>query len=58
MGTVRIGVVGCGGIFRGAHVPYLAWRADRARVVAVADAKRENAQQEADRFGAVLCDDL
>jgi len=57
MGTVRIGVVGCGGIFRGAHVPYLQWRADRARVVAVADAKRENAQQEAGRFGAALCDD-
>ncbi|MBM4040327.1 MAG: Gfo/Idh/MocA family oxidoreductase, partial [Planctomycetes bacterium] len=57
MAAIRVGVVGCGGIFRGAHVPYLQWRTDRARVVAVADAKRENAQQEADRFGAVLCGD-
>ena len=57
MEAVRVGVVGCGGIFRGAHVPYLQWRTDRVRVAAVADAKRENAQQEAERFGAALCDD-
>jgi len=57
VGTIRIGVIGCGGIFRGAHVPYLQWQADHAPVVAVADARRENARQEAKRFGAALCDD-
>jgi len=57
MEPIRIGVIGCGGIFRGAHVPYLQWRTDRCRVTAVADLKRANARQEADRFGARLCRD-
>jgi len=57
MEPTRIGVIGCGGIFRGAHVPYLEWRTDRCRVTAVADLVRENAEQEAERFGAAVCDD-
>lgn len=56
MGAIRIGVVGCGGIFRNAHVPYLEWRTDRCRVTAVTDLKRGNAEQEAERFGAEVCD--
>lgn len=57
MEPVRVGVIGCGGIFRGAHVPYLEWRTDRVRVTAVADVKRESAREEAERFGAEVCDD-
>jgi len=57
MSVIRVGVIGCGGIFRGAHVPYLQWRTDRARVTAVMDIQRQNAQQEAERFGAAICDD-
>lgn len=57
MAPIRVGVIGCGGIFRGAHVPYLEWRTDRLQITAVADAKRANAKQEADRFGAKLCKD-
>ena len=57
MAPIRIGVIGCGGIFRGAHVPYLEWRTDRCTVTAVTDLKRENAEAEAERFGAEVCKD-
>ena len=57
MGAVRVGVVGCGGIFRGAHVPYLEWRRERVRVTAVTDLRRANAKQEAERFDAAVCKD-
>ena len=57
MTPVRIGVIGCGGIFRGAHVPYLEWRTARCTVAAVTDLKRENAEAEAERFGAEVADD-
>ncbi|MFW6164228.1 MAG: Gfo/Idh/MocA family protein, partial [Planctomycetota bacterium] len=57
MDPVRIGAIGCGGIFRNAHVPYLAWRTDRCQVTAVADLKRENAEQVAAQLDAEVCDD-
>ncbi|GIX06459.1 MAG: hypothetical protein KatS3mg115_0862 [Candidatus Poribacteria bacterium] len=46
-----MGVIGCGGIFRSLHAPYYEVT-DRARIVAVADVREENARQAAERFGA------
>jgi len=54
---VKVGVIGCGGIFRGAHLPFLEWRRDRVQVTAVADLKRANARQVAERLGAKVCRD-
>jgi len=56
MEKIRIGVIGCGGIFRNLHVPYLDMT-DRAAVVAVADRNEEAAREQAARFGADRYDD-
>ncbi len=44
-----VGVIGCGGIMRGAHLP--AYRRFGYRVVACCDVVEENARQAADQFG-------
>lgn len=46
-----VGVVGCGGIARGAHFPNLV-RNPRVRLVAVADIDPERARQAAETYGA------
>lgn len=46
-----VGVIGCGGIARLAHLPNLA-RNPRVRLVAVADINQESARQAAEEFGA------
>ncbi|MFP4055596.1 MAG: Gfo/Idh/MocA family protein [Candidatus Brocadiia bacterium] len=56
MAPIGIGVIGCGGIFHGAYVPYLEWQSERARVVAVHDVKDGTAAREAARFGAQRCE--
>lgn len=49
--TVRVGLIGCGGIMR-PHVEGWKAVADRAQVVAVADISPENAQTRVDQLGA------
>ena len=52
MGTkVRVGVIGAGGIARGAHLPGYAKIPDEAEVVAISDIDEARAQQVADEFG-------
>ena len=52
MGTkVRVGVIGAGGIARGAHLPGYAKIPDEATVVAISDIDESRAQQVADEFG-------
>ena len=52
MGTkVRVGVIGAGGIARGAHLPGYAKIPDEATVVAISDIDEPRAQLVADEFG-------
>ena len=51
MAGVRVGVIGCGGIFRNLHTPYLE-TTTLAKVVAIADQNEEAAKEQAERFGA------
>ena len=52
MGTkVRVGVIGAGGIARGAHLPGYAKIPDEATVVAISDIDESRAQEVADEFG-------
>jgi UDP-N-acetyl-2-amino-2-deoxyglucuronate dehydrogenase len=48
--TLRLGLVGCGGISRGLYVNMLAGFADRARVVAVCDVVEERARERSAQF--------
>ena len=53
MGTkVRVGVIGAGGIARGAHLPGYAKIPDEATVVAISDVDVPRAQTVADEFGS------
>jgi len=47
---LRIGIIGAGGIARGAHIPNYLKCGDRVEVVAVADVSREAAEQCAKQF--------
>src|ERR1051326_4612159 len=49
--SVGIGVIGCGGITRGQHIP--AYKAQGFRIVAVADISEENAKKAAEIAGGV-----
>jgi predicted dehydrogenase len=51
MESIRVGVIGSGGIFRSLHAPYFE-QTQRAKIVAVADVNEKNAQEQAKRFGA------
>ena len=53
---VRVGVIGAGGIARGAHLPGYARIADEAEVVAISDIDEPRAQQVADEFGVAALD--
>jgi predicted dehydrogenase len=51
MKTIGIGIIGSGGIAQGAHLPaYKALADDSVRVIAVADVRRESAEQAAEKF--------
>jgi predicted dehydrogenase len=51
MKTIGIGIIGSGGIAQGAHLPaYKALADDSVRVIAVADVRRETAEQAAQKF--------
>jgi len=52
MKPVRIGVVGCGGIARGLHLPAIAALPDTLQLVAVCDQNEEAARQTAAAYGA------
>ena len=52
MDKIRVGIIGCGGIFRGLHAPYYQEPTRRADIVAIADVNEESANEQADRFGA------
>src|ERR1051325_1591409 len=49
--SVGIGIIGCGGITRGTHIP--AYKAQGFRIVAVADIFEENAKKAAEIAGGV-----
>ena len=51
MDKIKVGVIGCGGIFRGAHAPYYDI-SERAQIVAVADVNEDAAKAQGERFGA------
>jgi predicted dehydrogenase len=49
--TIGIGIIGSGGIAQGAHLPaYKALAEEDVRVIAVADVRRETAEQAAEKF--------
>ncbi|HAA74275.1 TPA: gfo/Idh/MocA family oxidoreductase [Candidatus Latescibacteria bacterium] len=50
MSTVRIGIIGAGGIFRSRHLPGLA-KLDNAEVVAICNRSEESGKKIADEFG-------
>ncbi len=52
MDKLRVGIIGCGGIFRNLHAPYYEEPTRRADIVAIADINEAAAQEQADRFGA------
>ena len=49
---VKVGLIGCGSIARGAHLPAMHALSDRVALVAVADLKREAAEAAAAPWGA------
>ncbi len=56
MDAIRVGAVGCGGIFRNLHTPYYEMT-ERARIVAACDVVPERAEETAARFSATACTD-
>ena len=52
MDRLRIGIIGCGGIFRALHAPYYQEPTRRADIVAIADINETSANEQAERFGA------
>ena len=52
MDRIRVGIIGCGGIFRNLHSPYYQEPTRRADIVAIADINETSANEQADRFGA------
>ena len=52
MDRIRVGIIGCGGIFRNLHSPYYQEPTRRADIVAIADINEKSATEQADRFGA------
>ena len=51
MKPVRIGVVGCGGMARGIHLPVIAALSDSLELVAVCDLNEEVARETAATYG-------
>ena len=52
MDKIRVGIIGCGGIFRALHAPYYQEPTRRADIVAIADINEASANEQADQFGA------
>ena len=52
MDKLRVGIIGCGGIFRNLHAPYYQEPTRRADIVAIADINEASANEQADLFGA------
>ena len=52
MDKLRVGIIGCGGIFRNLHSPYYQEPTRRADIVAIADINKTSANEQADKFGA------
>lgn len=52
MDKFRVGIIGCGGIFRALHAPYYQEPTRRADIVAIADINETSANEQADRFKA------
>ena len=52
MDKIRVGIIGCGGIFRNLHSPYYQEPNRRADIVAIADINEKSATEQAERFGA------
>ena len=50
MDRIRVGIIGCGGIFRNLHAPYYQEPTRRADIVAVADTNAAAANEQAARF--------
>ena len=55
MESIGIGIIGSGGIARGAHLPGYRALGDGVRIVAVADVSEETARRAADEFGVPHC---
>ena len=51
MAKLKVGIIGCGGIANGKHMPALAKQADRAEMVAFCDIIEERAQKAAQNYG-------
>ena len=51
MEKLRIGIVGCGGIANGKHLPALKNESDRVEMVAFCDLIPERAEQAAKEYG-------
>ncbi|HIE28503.1 TPA: Gfo/Idh/MocA family oxidoreductase [Candidatus Poribacteria bacterium] len=51
MEKIKVGIIGSGGIFRGAHAPYYEI-SERAKIVAVSDVSEQAAKEQAERFNA------
>lgn len=51
MAKLKVGIIGCGGIANGKHMPALAKQADRAEMVAFCDIIEERAQEAAQNYG-------
>ena len=52
MDKFKVGIIGCGGIFRSLHAPYYQEPTRRADIVAIADINETSANEQADQFGA------
>ena len=52
MDKMRVGIIGCGGIFRALHAPYYQEPTRRADIVAIADINESSAKEQANRFEA------
>ena len=52
MDKLRIGIIGCGGIFRNLHAPYYQEPTRGGDIVAIADINETSATEQAERFGA------
>ena len=52
MDKIRVGIIGCGGIFRNLHSPYYQEPTRRAEIVAIADINEVSANEQAEKFGA------
>ena len=52
MDRIKVGIIGCGRIFRRNHAPYYEEPTCRAEIVAVADLNEASAGEQADRFNA------